>query len=226
MSAALRPATTTGRSIRIGWAASAAIFLARVPAFAQAAAASSGAFLRRTIASGSAFILVRIASISSALGGVLRYSTTFGFRTDVEAWGGREPDDICDVFDLENFPGKRSLEKRPINNVEWALYCDGVAKEDIYDVLETPEGQQRALDDAPVAEAARHFLQKRVDALFAVIGQRRQVSDLEPEFLVLSSNAPFRLRLAAAFELRDQLVARFDQRAFLDVLTGGHGDSG
>ena len=73
------------------------------------------------------------------------YSTTFGYRTDVDAWGGKEPDDVCDVFDLETFPGKRSLEKRPINNMEWALYCDGVAKEDIYDVLETNEGVERAL---------------------------------------------------------------------------------
>ena len=63
------------------------------------------------------------------------YSTTFGYRTDVEAWNGKEPDDICDVFDLEAFPGKRALEKRPINNMEWALLCDGVAKEDVYDVL-------------------------------------------------------------------------------------------
>ncbi|WP_306147964.1 MULTISPECIES: extracellular solute-binding protein [unclassified Roseibium] len=72
------------------------------------------------------------------------YSTTFGYRSDVADWGGKEPDDICDVFDLEAFPGKRSLEKRPINNMEWALLCDGVAKEDVYDVLETEEGQDRA----------------------------------------------------------------------------------
>ncbi|GGB46352.1 spermidine/putrescine ABC transporter substrate-binding protein [Roseibium aquae] len=72
------------------------------------------------------------------------YSTTFGYRTDVDEWGGNTPDDICDVFDLEAFPGKRSLEKRPINNMEWALLCDGVAKEDVYDVLETEEGQDRA----------------------------------------------------------------------------------
>ncbi len=74
------------------------------------------------------------------------YSTTFGYRTNVAEWGGREPDDICDVFDLEAFPGKRSLEKRPINNVEWALLCDGVAKEDVYNVLETEAGQRRALN--------------------------------------------------------------------------------
>ena len=76
------------------------------------------------------------------------YSTTFGYRTDVAEWGGRTPDDICDVFDLENFPGKRSLEKRPINNMEWALLCAGVAKEDVYDVLETEEGQAQALAEA------------------------------------------------------------------------------
>ncbi|MBO6754732.1 MAG: extracellular solute-binding protein [Roseibium sp.] len=72
------------------------------------------------------------------------YSTTFGYRTDVADWGGNTPDDICDVFDLETFPGKRSLEKRPINNVEWALLCDGVAKDDVYSVLETEEGQAQA----------------------------------------------------------------------------------
>lgn len=72
------------------------------------------------------------------------YSTTFGFRSDIDEWGGKEPTEICDVFDLETFPGKRSLEKRPINNMEWALLCDGVPKEEVYNVLETEEGQDRA----------------------------------------------------------------------------------
>jgi putative spermidine/putrescine transport system substrate-binding protein len=73
------------------------------------------------------------------------FSTTFGYRTDVAEWEGRTPDSLCAVFDLENFPGKRSLEKRPKKNLEWALLCDGVAKEDLYDVLETPEGVEQAL---------------------------------------------------------------------------------
>jgi putative spermidine/putrescine transport system substrate-binding protein len=71
------------------------------------------------------------------------YSTTFGYRTDMV--GDTPPTNICDVFDLEKYPGKRALEKRPINNMEWALLCDGVAKEDVYDVLETEEGQAQAL---------------------------------------------------------------------------------
>ena len=73
------------------------------------------------------------------------YSTTFGYRTDNEDWAGSTPEDICAIFDTENFPGQRSLEKRPIANVEWALMCDGVAIEDVYDVLETDEGVDRAL---------------------------------------------------------------------------------
>ncbi len=74
------------------------------------------------------------------------YSTTFGYRTDVEAWGGATPEDVCAVFDTATFPGQRALEKRPINNMEWALICDGVAKDDVYDVMSTDEGVQQALD--------------------------------------------------------------------------------
>ena len=72
------------------------------------------------------------------------YSTTFGYRTDMV--GDTPPTSVCAIFDTEAYPGKRSLEKRPINNMEWALLCDGVAKDEVYDVLETPEGQQQALD--------------------------------------------------------------------------------
>ena len=71
------------------------------------------------------------------------YSTTFGYRTDLV--GDTPPSDVCAVFDLETYPGKRSLEKRPLNNMEWALLCDGVAKSDVYDVLATEEGQNQAL---------------------------------------------------------------------------------
>ena len=72
------------------------------------------------------------------------YSTTAGYRADLLPEGAPKPDSICAFFDTATYPGQRSLERRPINNMEWALYCDGVAKEDIYDVLETEEGQDRA----------------------------------------------------------------------------------
>jgi putative spermidine/putrescine transport system substrate-binding protein len=71
------------------------------------------------------------------------FSTTFGYRTDMV--GDTPPSSICDVFDLAKYPGKRSLKKGPIGNMEWALLCDGVAKDKIYDVLETEAGQEQAL---------------------------------------------------------------------------------
>ena len=70
------------------------------------------------------------------------YSTTFGYRLDKL---NPAPTSVCDVFDLVKFPGKRALERRPINNLEWALICDGVKAEQVYEVLDTPEGIERAL---------------------------------------------------------------------------------
>ncbi len=74
------------------------------------------------------------------------YSTTAAYRPDLLPEGAEAPSSICAMFDLETYPGKRTLERRPINNMEWALLCDGVAKDEIYDVLATEEGQQQALD--------------------------------------------------------------------------------
>lgn len=69
------------------------------------------------------------------------YSTTFGYRTDLV---DTPPTTINDVFDLEKIPGKRSLEKKPYNNLEWALIADGVPADEVYDLLETDEGVDRA----------------------------------------------------------------------------------
>jgi len=70
------------------------------------------------------------------------YSTTFGYRSD--KFSGEQPDSIADVFDLAAFPGKRSLEKKPIGNLEWALIADGVPADQVYDVLSTPQGVDQA----------------------------------------------------------------------------------
>ncbi|WP_373356214.1 extracellular solute-binding protein [Pseudoroseicyclus sp. CXY001] len=72
------------------------------------------------------------------------FSTTFGYRTDMVPEGVEPPTGACDVFDLETYPGQRALNRQPIANLEWALLCDGVAYEDVYDMLETEEGQDRA----------------------------------------------------------------------------------
>ncbi|MDZ7841255.1 MAG: extracellular solute-binding protein [Gammaproteobacteria bacterium] len=70
------------------------------------------------------------------------FSTAFGYRNDLLV---REPDSIDDVFNLAQFPGMRSLEKKPIGNMEWALIADGVRPDQVYDLLSTPSGVERAL---------------------------------------------------------------------------------
>ncbi len=72
------------------------------------------------------------------------FSTTFAYRTDMVPAGVEPPSGACDVFDLETYPGRRGLNRHPIANMEWALLCDGVAYEDVYDVLETEEGIAQA----------------------------------------------------------------------------------
>jgi putative spermidine/putrescine transport system substrate-binding protein len=70
------------------------------------------------------------------------YSTTIGYRTDKV--GDTPPTTISDVFDLKKYPGKRALQKNPIGNFEWALIADGVPTADVYKVLATEEGVDRA----------------------------------------------------------------------------------
>jgi putative spermidine/putrescine transport system substrate-binding protein len=54
------------------------------------------------------------------------------------------PTSISAFFDLDKFPGKRGLQKSPFVNLEWALIADGVDVKDVYKVLGTPEGVDRA----------------------------------------------------------------------------------
>lgn len=54
------------------------------------------------------------------------------------------PKVIADLFDVRKFPGKRGLYKDAWGNLEWALIADGVAIKDVYKVLNTPAGVDRA----------------------------------------------------------------------------------
>jgi putative spermidine/putrescine transport system substrate-binding protein len=54
------------------------------------------------------------------------------------------PTSIKDFFDTTKYPGKRGLQKSPFVNLEWALIADGVDTKDVYNVLATPEGVDRA----------------------------------------------------------------------------------
>lgn len=54
------------------------------------------------------------------------------------------PTTIADFFDLQKFPGKRGVQKNPFVNLEWALLADGVPMAEVYNVLNTPDGVDRA----------------------------------------------------------------------------------
>ncbi|TGG94007.1 extracellular solute-binding protein [Natronospirillum operosum] len=71
------------------------------------------------------------------------YSTIIAFNTEMFPEDAM-PSSIDDFFNVEDFPGRRAIQDRPGVNLEWALYADGVHPDDIYDVLSTPEGQDRA----------------------------------------------------------------------------------
>lgn len=69
------------------------------------------------------------------------FATVFGYDASKLKDG---PTSINDLFDLAKFPGKRGLQKNPTVNLEWALIADGVPTADVYKVLATPEGVDRA----------------------------------------------------------------------------------
>lgn len=63
---------------------------------------------------------------------------------DSSKFSGAVPTTVADFFDLKRFPGKRGMKKAPKANLEWALLADGVAPLDVYKVLGTPAGLDRA----------------------------------------------------------------------------------
>lgn len=75
--------------------------------------------------------------------GTIIWSTVVAYND--EMFPGEKPSKIEDFFDIEHFPGKRGLMKKPQAFMEWALIADGVAPDKVYEVLATPEGLERAL---------------------------------------------------------------------------------
>ncbi|SDI72594.1 putative spermidine/putrescine transport system substrate-binding protein [Pseudomonas delhiensis] len=54
------------------------------------------------------------------------------------------PTSWADFWDLQKYPGKRGLRKGAMYTLEFALMADGVAPKEVYAVLATKEGQDRA----------------------------------------------------------------------------------
>lgn len=69
------------------------------------------------------------------------WSTVLAYNTENNPTA---PDSIDDFFNLADFPGKRGLRKNAKANLEMALMADGVPAAEVYDLLETDEGVDRA----------------------------------------------------------------------------------
>lgn len=70
------------------------------------------------------------------------YSTIVAF--DTTRFPNEKPATLADFFDLEKFPGRRGMRKGAKANLEMALMADGVPAAEVYSVLSTPEGVDRA----------------------------------------------------------------------------------
>ena len=73
--------------------------------------------------------------------GAILWSTGLSYDADKLA---TPPTSWADFWDTEKFPGKRGLRRGPKYALEFALMADGVPAAEVYDVLRTPEGVDRA----------------------------------------------------------------------------------
>jgi putative spermidine/putrescine transport system substrate-binding protein len=71
------------------------------------------------------------------------WATVYGYDT-TKFPADKAPTTAADFFDLEKFPGKRGVRKGAKAVLEFALMADGVPAADVYKVLATPEGLDRA----------------------------------------------------------------------------------
>ena len=88
-------------------------------------------------------------NVASGLGvGASDFGIVLNFNTDAYPPSGEQPDTILDIFDTTTFPGKRCLFNWAQfgGNLEIALLSEGVAWDDVFVELATPEGLQRAFD--------------------------------------------------------------------------------
>ncbi len=74
--------------------------------------------------------------------GTLFYSTIYAYN--LEKFSEARPSTIGDFFDLKKFPGRRGMRRTPQVNLEFALMADGVPLDQVYAILNTQEGLDRA----------------------------------------------------------------------------------
>lgn len=81
-------------------------------------------------------------AVSDCGAGSYVWSTTLTY--DKDRFPENDPQNWADFWDTKKYPGKRTLRKGPKYNLEYALMADGVSANEVYDILSTPEGVDRA----------------------------------------------------------------------------------
>ena len=72
------------------------------------------------------------------------FSTVYAWNTDT--YGEDGPQSWADFWDVEKFPGKRAYRGKVAGALEPALMADGVPPEEVYKVLDSEEGIERAIN--------------------------------------------------------------------------------
>ncbi|MCR9221014.1 MAG: ABC transporter substrate-binding protein [Alphaproteobacteria bacterium] len=72
------------------------------------------------------------------------FSTVYAWNTDT--YGDEGPQSWADFWDVEKFPGKRAYRAKVAGALEPALMADGVPPEQVYEVLASEGGIERAID--------------------------------------------------------------------------------
>ena len=65
---------------------------------------------------------------------------------NTETYGDNGPRTWADFYDVEKFPGTRAMRNKVDAQLETALLADGVPMDQIYEVLNSEAGIERALD--------------------------------------------------------------------------------
>lgn len=80
---------------------------------------------------------LRVCGVGSSVGG-----TVLAFRSD--RFAGERPSRLGDFWVVRRFPGPRGSRESPGFTLAWALLADGVPEEELYSVLASEAGRERA----------------------------------------------------------------------------------
>jgi len=109
------------------------------------------------------------------------YSFSYGIVYQKAKYGNNPPKSWADFWDTAKFPGKRALEGEGLYGLEAALIVDGVAPQDVYKVLRSPGGVDRAF--AKLAQ-----IKPAISVWLGSVGQAMQVvRDGEVDMAIISN---------------------------------------